>query len=170
VRIWRTDSGQSEGYLEAKSGISNAWFSADDKLILADSVKGRLIWKAAGHAPVLAGGLGVSRANSKLLHSAASDLSLALDVSGGNIFVRDLTTREIVDLLTHGANITALDWSHDGRFIVSTVEDGIVRLWRRDTLSLISSMIVKGGPVYSAILLPSEEGILTGPPATPTAP
>jgi WD40 repeat protein len=71
-----------------------------------------------------------------------------------------------IELHGHRGEITSVEYSRDGRFVVTASVDGDARVWNAQTGRTISVLSGHGGTVFDASFSPDGKWVVTGGPAT----
>ncbi len=95
-------------------------------------------------------------------YSPDSNKIITADWEGCSAYVWDRSTGKLLFTLTgHQKHITSIDFSHDGKQIVTASRDHTARTWNADTGECIKTFLGHKWTVDSAIFSPDDKTILT---------
>lgn len=163
ARVWDTATGKRIATLRGhESDVERAFFTPDGRfLITVAKDEQALIWQTADwsldqRVPIPSGGLWGGTL------SPAGD-RMALGYFGGSIYLFDLQTEaesltvtQAVTLTGHTSYVPALDFSPDGRYLVSGAWDGTARIWSMETMTTVATPLEHPAFVYDVAF--SQDG------------
>ena len=126
--LWSADGYARIARLERSESISHAAFSPDGKRILGVAERSLLIWETENPASIVArasadGGIGSPRLSSDgqrvVWIGANNTVRMWVAAAGGDITV----------VGRHRDRVRTAEFSPDGRFIVTSSDDGTARIW-----------------------------------------
>jgi WD40 repeat protein len=166
--LWDLKTGQAVRHFRHGARVSSSVWSvavgANDTRAISASVDGRaIVWDIATGEKLREfnqhhTGL-MSAALSSDGHTAATG-----DISGG-IVIWDINTGQIIHRLTghrDGDWVSDLNFTADGRFLLSAAFDGTVRLWDVATGREVVRFVGHTAHVWSAVISPDNRTVVSG--------
>jgi WD40 repeat protein/predicted Ser/Thr protein kinase len=141
ARVWETASGRLVAILPGHlKGIMSASFSSDGRRIVTAGDKTARLWALQSAAPPLEPPI-LFRPIMRVAFSPSERQLVALS-PGQNPIAWDLDEVDRVVRLEggHTGPVTCVDYSPDGRFIVTTSKDGTARVWDAQSGKQISTL------------------------------
>lgn len=163
LRIWETATGRVLAILPMERAAT-ALLSPDATCVLRlEEGGGGTLWDAATHsmvAPI------EFYSNQQFLHDRVPQASFSPDGSrlavltrGGIASIIDVRTGQVLHALSdHSKTVTSVAYHADGRWLVTSSEDGTLRRWRSDS-GRCEGVMEYGAPLYHAAFSPDGRWI-----------
>ena len=161
TQIWRRSDGQRVAVLpQGPNRIPGLDFAPDSTRIATGSDSGTVaIWSAPGGG--LLDVINVAQVRS-LRWSPEVGGPIAVGDSVGGVQFVDPSSGQIVRTISaHSSSVNSVDFSKDGRRILTGSSDGLLRLWRVSDGALLRSYAGHSGPVSSVDLSNDDNLVLS---------
>jgi WD40 repeat protein len=165
VKVWNAATGDLERTITGhKHSVNSVTFSPDGRHIISGSEDGTIrIWEASSGTELLTLHRHEERVGKVLV---SSDGKLITSCGSGTIKTWDATTGEelmTLPLQDPEFGIGAVDFSPDGRRIVSGHGNGFIKIWDAGTgMRLIDLCVNAGSGIYSVAFSPDGKSICVG--------
>jgi WD40 repeat protein len=162
VRVWSASKGESLGLLDGGWEIEDAGFSPDGKMIFARGNANSLqLWRV-DDGVALPDPWGTHSVALFALSPEGKHLLTTNGDAAGKVQVWEIASGRAVGVSGHGATVTTIEWSDNGRLVMTAGEDGVIRVWDVATWSTRGLMDARAGTVHAAVFVPRGGGILAG--------
>lgn len=146
-RVWRAT---------AEGGDRRADFSPDGNLLAVAGIAGTRVWRVFSHRPTLR----LSSPSTDVAFSADGSL-LAIAEGSGEARVRRLSDGRVVEVMPgdSDAGIRRVAFADDGSSLLLLGTDGVIRLWSRDTGTVVRRFGDRNSRFAGAGFSPTGEAI-----------
>jgi WD40 repeat protein len=148
---WQVEGhGQSaQGLVYSPNGKSLYWSGSEEWLWATDALTGKS-HKLLNRGKTWGYALSTDRAGERI----------AFHVDRSTIRIAGLATGESFDLIGHKSDIFSLDFSVDGRKLLSADAGGISKIWDLVERRLDITLPFQGAPIYAAKFLPKSNAVV----------
>ncbi len=134
IRVWDASNGQLNWTYQVDSStlcLHTAKFSSNTNYFATADERGKLlVFDNTGTVPQLRNNINTEGRGSYSVDFSADNKQLVLDGLDGNVRIYDIDSSKVVKTLTgHTGAVTTLDWSPNGKFIITGSADSTVKIW-----------------------------------------
>ncbi len=138
LRIWRSDDGSLlQTFRGHRAGVNSISFSSDGQFIASTSGKIIRLWKLGGTVTTIFHGPSSAVKSVSFQHQNQPDGQLITSVSGQEIILWKISNKENEQkhwvmpekIVSYKSALRKVDFTHDGRDLVTSSYDGTLQLW-----------------------------------------
>jgi WD40 repeat protein len=170
VKLWNPDrtSRRSiqvpQGGVNGVNGVNAISFSPNGQILATGEDNFSVqVWNVANGKPAASPLKGHTDAVKSIAFNPADDKVLASAGLDGKIILWDLSTRKSQVLEKHTDWVNSIQFSSDGKLLVSTSHDGTLKLWRVSDGELLETIHNTSRAAFlSAVFNPVEQTVISG--------